>query len=68
MQRVMEKLEGYPEGPVSMESWKTPCHAAAEMGNFKKLKILLSDVNKRYTGARSSGSGPLGQLEFRDEA
>ncbi len=48
MEKIMSELEAYPEGPVSMENGRTPCHAAAELGDHVKLKALLKDVNMRY--------------------
>lgn len=45
---ILTRLEAYPEGPVMMDKWRTPCHAAAQVGNVDKLKILLRDINNRY--------------------
>jgi hypothetical protein len=48
MKEIMNNLEAYPEGPVCMDGWRTPCHAAAEIGDTSKLKILMAEVNRRY--------------------
>ena len=45
---ILDFLEAYPEGPVSIESSRTPIHAAAKAGSIEKLKVLLSDVKNRY--------------------
>lgn len=29
MDRILNEFEAYPEGPVAIDKWKTPCHAAA---------------------------------------
>jgi hypothetical protein len=33
---------------VAIEGWKSPCHAAAQVGNHEKLKMLMSEINTRY--------------------
>ncbi len=43
------RLDAYPEGGNLMAQWRTPCHAAALVGKSGKLKILLSDINSRYS-------------------
>ena len=45
---ILNKLEAYPEAPVNIDNWRTPCHAATFVGNHAKLKVLLTDVNARY--------------------
>ena len=47
-QLLKSDLEAYPEGPVSIDNWRTPIHAAASVGSEKKLKLLLDDVSQRY--------------------
>lgn len=29
MERILNELEAYPEGPVAIDKWRTPCHAAS---------------------------------------
>jgi hypothetical protein len=29
LEEIMNKLEAYPEAPVAIHYWRTPCHAAA---------------------------------------
>lgn len=48
LEELLKRLEAYPEGSVPVYSARTPCHAAALVGNHEKLKILLSDINNRY--------------------
>ena len=45
---ILRLLEAYPEGPVAIHKWRTPCHAAASVGNHDKLRRLLTDIKKRY--------------------
>jgi hypothetical protein len=45
---ILKTLEAYPEGPVAIHHWRTPCHAAAAVGNHDKLKKLLTDIKLRY--------------------
>lgn len=33
VRELMAHMEAYPEGPVLSDSHKTPCHAAAQVGN-----------------------------------
>jgi hypothetical protein len=56
MTTLMKEFEAYPEGPVAVENWRTPCHAAAECGNSRKLKVLMSDVNYRYKRNNSNNT------------
>ena len=49
VRRILTDLESYPEGPISIASWRTPCHSAAEVGDVEKLKELMNDVNQRYS-------------------
>jgi len=53
--QILDNLEAYPEGPVTIEYSRTPIHAAAKVGNIGKLRILLEDVKKRYQGGLSAG-------------
>jgi len=48
VEEILQKFEAYPEGPIKMEIRRTPSHAAAEVGNNEKLKLLLQDVFNRY--------------------
>lgn len=48
IEEILIKLESYPEGPVMMDKWKTPCHAAAQSGVIDKLKTLLKNIHDRY--------------------
>lgn len=57
MNKVLKEMEAYPEGPVKIENWKSPCHAAALVGNPKKLKDLMSEVNTRYTIGTDNNAG-----------
>jgi hypothetical protein len=49
----LKTLEAYPEGPVKLHKGRTPCHAAALVGDDKKLILLKSDIDQRYTNNRS---------------
>ena len=48
VQEILVRLEAYPEGPIIISNWKTPCHAAAYLGSVEKLKLLLTDIFNRY--------------------
>lgn len=48
MERILNELEAYPEGPVAIDKWRTPCHAASQVGNAQKLDKLLQDIYSRY--------------------
>lgn len=48
IEEILTRLEAYPECPVAMDSWRTPCHAAAQVGNTEKLRVLMNDIYNRY--------------------
>lgn len=62
VKNILKELEAYPEGPVSIDHYKTPCHAAAQVGNVQKLKELMIDINKRYKQAIA----PIGNQNLLD--
>lgn len=45
---ILNYLDAHSEGPVAIHYCRTPCHAAASVGNQDKLKILMKDVNLSY--------------------
>ena len=45
---MIEELKAFPEGRNKMDVGKTALHAASIAGNWKKLRVLLTDVNQRY--------------------
>ena len=65
---ILNELEAYPEGPVAIDKWKTPCHAAAQAGNVEKLKELMSDINARYNNVATviNGGGSFKKINICD--
>jgi hypothetical protein len=49
IEKMINDLLAYPECQNKMDKNKTAIHAAAISGNDKKLKILLQDLNTRYS-------------------
>ena len=48
IKQLITELGAYPECRNQMDKEKTALHAASIAGNWKKLKVLLHDVNQRY--------------------
>jgi hypothetical protein len=63
MIRIMQETEAYPEGPVKIEQWRSPCHAAALVGDRDKLKILMVELNKRYSKETDTTSAQGGSTK-----
>jgi hypothetical protein len=43
-------IEPFPECKHALENEKTPLHGAAKAGDWKKLKMLIMNLNRRYFG------------------
>lgn len=54
VRRILQEIESFPEFPNKMQSDKTALHAAAMTGNWKKLKILLMNMTRRYVNRKKN--------------
>lgn len=48
LQQLLEDIQPYPECMNLMMKNRTSLHAAAITGNWKKLKVLIQNINQRY--------------------
>lgn len=48
MKKMMKELNAYPECPVKPNKSRTSLHEASINGQWKKLKVILQHINRRY--------------------
>jgi hypothetical protein len=48
MKKMMQLIQPYPEAQNKANFNKTALHLAAINGQWKKLKVILQNINRRY--------------------
>jgi len=48
VEKMIVGLHAFPECQVEIDKNRTSLHIAALSGNWKKLKVLVRDMNNRY--------------------
>ena len=60
IREIIQELDAYPEGRNTMDNGKTALHAASIAGNWKKLRVLLADIDRRYRNGKHSKGAASG--------